>query len=124
MSIEDILRAATSRAETIRVRNVLNPVLWSCAVATPVCGGLAYLLGSDPILRYGFSMLGAVPVLLLATGYLYFMLRDPNRLQSEEFVTRQQELLLLARKSQPPVPARPELAGEADPEARIEEDGP
>ncbi len=124
MSINDVLRAATSRAETIRVRNVLNPVLWGCAVSTPVCGGLAYLLGSDPILRYAFSALGAVPVLLLAVGYIYFMLRDPNRLQSEEFVTRQQELLLLARKFQPPVPAHPELSGDIAPEARIEEDGP
>lgn len=124
MSLEEILRAATSRAETIRVRNVLNPVLWGCAVATPVCGGLAYLFASDPILRYGFSALAGMPVLLLALGYIYFMLRDPDRLQSEEFVTRQQELLALARKARPPVPARPEISGDSASSARIEEDGP
>lgn len=117
MSLEEILRAATSRAEVIRVRNVLNPVLWGCAVATPVCGGLAYLLGSDPVLRYGFATLSAVLILSLPVGYIYFILRDPDRLQSEEFANRKQELLLLARKARSPVPARPELPG-----ARVEED--
>lgn len=124
MSLDEILRAATSRAETIRVRNVLNPALWGCAVATPICGGLAYLFEADPVLRYGFSALAALPVLLLAMGFTYFMLRDPNRLQSEEFVTRQHELLLLARKARPPVPARSELSSDIASSGQIEVDGP
>ncbi len=124
MSLDEILRAAASRAETIRVRNVLNPVLWGCAVATPVCGGLAYLLEGDPILRYGFSATAVVPVLLLAVGYVYFMLRDPDRLQSEEFVSRQQELMLLARKAKPPVPAHLEFPDGRASATYIEEDRP
>jgi hypothetical protein len=124
MSLDEIIRAAASRAETIRVRNVLNPILWGCAVVTPVCGGLAYLLEGDPVLRYGFSAAAIVPVLLLAVSYLYFMLRDPDRLQSEEFVSRQQDLLLLARKAQPPVPANPEHLAAPASITRTEEDRP
>ena len=124
MSLDEVLRAAASRAETVRVRNVLNPVLWGCAVVTPVCGGLAYLLQGDPVLRYGFSATAIVPVLLLAVGYIYFMLRDPNRLHSEEYLARQQELLLLARKSQPPVPAHPQIFDGRASATQIEEDRP
>ena len=124
MSLEDIIRAAAFRAEVIRVRNVLNPVLWGCAVTTPVYGGLAYLHDGDPVLRCGFSAAAVVPVLLLAVGYVYLMFRDPDRLQSEEFASRQQELLLLARKAQPPVPAHPDLSDRRASATQIEEDRP
>ena len=77
------------------MRNAFNPILWGCAVATPTCFLFSAVLREDSILRYGFAVVGA---------YLYFMLRDPDRLQSEEFITRQQELVLLERKGLPPVP--------------------
>ena len=104
MSLQGVIRSVTLRAEAIRVRNAFNPILWGCAVATPTCFLFSAILREDPVLRYGFAVVGALPVLTLVGAYLYFMLRDPDRLQSEEFITRQQELVLLERKGLPPVP--------------------
>lgn len=103
MSLQDVIRGVMFRAEAVRVRNAFNPILWGCAVATPTCFLFSAILRDDLILRYGFAVVGALPVLTLVGAYLYFMLRDPDRLQSEEFITRQQELLLLERKGLPPV---------------------
>ncbi len=109
MSLEEIIRSATSRAGIVRVRNALNPILWTCAVASPLCFGFAYAFGADPILRYGLAGLGTLPIILTLAAYIYFMFRNPDRLQSEEFVLRQQELTIIERKSGPPI----SLDGEA-----------
>lgn len=86
MSLDELVRSATSRAGIIRVRNVLNPLLWLCAVTTPISFLFAYLLGGDAI---------------------------PNRLQSEEFVLRQQELTIIERKRAPPLPLNLDLTDES-----------
>jgi len=113
VSLQEVIRSVTSRAGVVRVRNAFNPILWGCAVATPVCFLAGLLFQSDPILRYGLVALGALPVLPLIAAYLYFMLRDPDRLQSEEFVLRQQELTVTERKGLPTVTHEPRDVDEA-----------
>ena len=103
MSLDELIRSATSRAGVVRVRNVLNPILWLCAVTTPCCFLLPYILGSDAVLRYALASLGSLPVGVGLFSYVYFLLRAPNRLQSEEFVLRQQELTIIERKQAPPI---------------------
>ena len=110
MSLDELVRSATSRAGIVRIRNVLNPILWLCAVTTPSCFLFAYILGSDAILRYALAGLGSLPVGVGLFSYIYFMLRAPNRLQSEEFVLRQQELTIIERKQAPPISLNTDLA--------------
>jgi len=124
VSLQKVIRSVTSRAGVVRVRNAFNPILWGCAVATPVCFLFAGVLGTDPILRYGFAALGGLPVLTLVGAYIYFMLRDPDRLQSEEFVLRQQELTVTERKGLPTVTHEPRDVDEAGSEIVSTEERP
>ena len=112
MSLDELVRSATSRAGIIRVRNVLNPLLWLCAATTPVSFLFADLLGGDAILRYTPVGLGSLPVAVGLAAYTYFMLKDPNRLQSDDFVLRQQELTIVERKHAPPFPLNLDLTDE------------
>lgn len=124
MSLQEVIRSVTSRAGIVRVRNAFNPILWGCAVATPVCFLSGLLFQADPIIRYGLVALGALPVLTLIAAYLYFMLRDPDRLQSEEFVLRQQELTVTERKGLPTVTHEPRDVDEAGSEIVSTEERP
>ena len=122
MSLHEIVRSFTARAGVVRVQNALNGILWGCAVATPVCFVFAAVFCADPILRYGFSALGALPVLTLVVAYIYFMLRDPDRLQSEEHIERQRELLLLERRGHPPVSPSLEVSEDTADVSKINEE--
>ncbi len=102
MSLDELIRSATSRAGVVRVRNALNPLLWLCAVASPLCFGFAYAFSGDPVLRYGLVGLGASPIVAGLVAYLYLMLHHPDRLQSEEFMLRQMEIRITERKRLPP----------------------
>ena len=103
MSLDGLIRSATSRAGVVRVSNVLNSLLWASATATPICFVFSYVFGSDPLLHYGLAGLGSLPILLMLVAYVYFMFRQPDRLQSEEFVLRQQEISIIERKAGPPI---------------------
>ena len=82
----------------VRVSNALNPLLWACALA-PVPWSFAYFFQSDAVLKYGLVGLGALPFVCLAVAYFILLFLDRDRLQSEAFVLRQQELAILERKS-------------------------
>ena len=71
MSLEEVIRSATSRAGVVRVRNALNPLLWSCAIVSPTCWVAAYAFNSDPVLRYAFAGVGALPIAGLLLAYFY-----------------------------------------------------
>lgn len=103
MSLNDLIRHATSRAGVVRVSNVLNSLLWASATATPICFVASYVFGGDPLLHYALAVLGCLPVLLMLGAYVYFMFREPDRLQSEAFVLRQQEISTFERKAGPPI---------------------
>lgn len=98
MSLDEIVRRATSRAGTIRVSNALNPLLWACALA-PAPWVFAYLFQADAVLKYVLVGLGAIPFIGLAVAYFILLFLDRDRLQSEAFVLRQQELAIIERKT-------------------------
>ena len=78
----------------MRVRNVINPLLWLSAVTLPCGIAGAWLFREQavfaaPILATGLaSPLGAI------AAYFYFMVRDPSRLHSEDFLIEHQRLML------------------------------
>jgi len=90
-----------SRAGVVRVRNALNALLWLCAICVPSSLLGLYLFRDDPELKYVFMGLLVGPVITTVMSHFWFLFRDPNRLQSEEFVLRQQELSI-ERKALPP----------------------
>jgi len=116
VKLEDAIKSWTSRAGVVRVRNVLNPLLWLCGLFTPITWLLVYLLRDHPVLHYLFAVAGLVPMFATLVGYFVFANRDPDRLQSEEFVLRQQELLII-RGGRDDAPAQIETEGQELPNA-------
>jgi hypothetical protein len=108
MILYETIKSWTSRAGVVRVRNALNPLLWAAGVLTPMSWIAAYAFRDDAILKYVLVALCALPVLATLGSYLYFMFRNPDRLQSEEFVLRQQELLIVSRSGDGPRPIESE----------------
>lgn len=70
-------------AARISTRSALNPLLWLCAISSPLCFLLATTSGAD--IAIWFLAIGTLPIAASLGAYLYFMLRNPNRLQSEEY---------------------------------------
>lgn len=98
----DHLKALTNRAAVVKVSTALNPILWLTAVVTPT-SLLAAVFSSDAIVQLAALCLAALPVAVAVLAYFIFLFRDPNRLQSEEFQLRQQELILLRKGDDAPI---------------------
>lgn len=80
----------------LNVRSALNPVLWLCGIIVPT-SIIAALLSSGAA-QFALIALAAAPVLVFAVGYVYFMLNDPDKLQSESYQLRKQALELIEEK--------------------------
>jgi hypothetical protein len=47
----------------------MNPLLWVLAISAPTCWVAAYMFRDDPILKYGFAGLGALPIVASIVAY-------------------------------------------------------
>lgn len=71
-------------ANKVATRNILNPLLWLCAIVTPASlVGLPFATGA---LLWVFVFTALVPPLCTLAAYGYWTFKEPNRLQSEEYV--------------------------------------
>jgi hypothetical protein len=82
----------TSATGRIATKSILNPILFLCAIALPSAWGAAIF--SEPPLNYLLFVAGCVPLVVSIWAYIHFAQKDPNRLQSEEFLIQQQALSL------------------------------
>jgi hypothetical protein len=95
---EKIIANAQSAASSLRVKSALNPMLWLCAIVSLPCFVLAYFLrGAEPLDSL-LIYIGAAPIAATILGFLYFMVRDPTKLQSEEYQIRHEALELIKQK--------------------------
>jgi hypothetical protein len=101
MKILDLKRLI-ERAAVVKVDNALNPLLWLTAVVTPVSAVLAAFT-TNPTLASAFFWLAASPVALSALAYFLFLFRDPDRLQSEEYQLKQQQIELFQKGHETPI---------------------
>lgn len=92
------LKSVLNRAAVVRVRNVLNPHLWLTAVATPVSFGFAWLAGFETAAGVFLLGLGCLPVISAIIAYAGYSIVNADRLQSEEFQIKQQELRLVEKQ--------------------------
>jgi hypothetical protein len=101
MRIEDVIGSAISRAGVVRVRSALNPFLW-CFVWTVAFLVAGYFLKDDPVTKYVCLGFAVLPLLVALAVGVFFALKHPDRLQSEEFVIRQRELQMLYKQGASP----------------------
>ncbi len=118
MSLQEIVKAGLSRIETIKTRTALNPLLWLVGLSLPLLLGAAVLI-PDRIVQLTLISLAGSSIFLTFIAFFVTLLRQPERLQSEEFVLRQLEMFLLERKNQPSVPADANIAEELMPEPEV-----
>ncbi len=98
MPFDEVVKSAISRLGVVRVSNALNPLLYMAMVVIPLSWGCAWLFSDDLILKYGFAGLGAFIALAFLALYVWFAVTNPDRLQSEEYLVRKQELSIVERK--------------------------
>jgi hypothetical protein len=93
-----VIRTGTrhhSSVERVSVKNALNPVLWVCGL---ISAPAALALGFAPNPTWVHITLALGPVAVALFAFLFFMFRDPDRLQSESFQLRKQALELIEEK--------------------------
>lgn len=115
MKLEEIIRTGLSRVDIIGVkRTAINPLLWLVGLIAPLSLILAAVIGDQTarLILFGFA---AIPVIFTLIIYVVYMLRDPDRLQSEEYRIRQQALRYLYKKG-----GSTEIVNVANQAARIE----
>lgn len=98
----DVLSEYASGLVRRIVRSALTPALWLCCFA-PVCWGFSYIFSFRPRLEplcIPLGVLGCVLVVPAIWGFVYFALKKPDKLQSEEYQLRQQVLAII-KKSAP-----------------------
>lgn len=93
--LSQVVTTLTETGGRLRVRSALNPILWLCAIITPASLAGAIFV---PDLSGFFVALGFCPVLAAVGGFAYLLLKDPSKLQSEDFQIRQQALELIKSK--------------------------
>jgi hypothetical protein len=85
MNFERIAHFGVSRLERIRVRSALNPIIW-LSVSVPIISWAAAFLFRDQIIFASILIAaGCLPILTAVLAYMILLIRNPDRLQSEEY---------------------------------------
>jgi hypothetical protein len=82
-------------ASGLTVRSALNPALWMCGIVSVPSACIAALV---PEPRWWLIALAVTPVAMTTIGFLYLLLFDRDRLQSENYQIRKQTLELIEQK--------------------------
>jgi hypothetical protein len=85
----------TEAGGRLRVRSALNPALWLCAI---VAGPALWATMAHPNPPAWLGWLVAAPVAIACIGYLYLLVFDRDKLQSEEYQIRKKTLELIEHK--------------------------
>ena len=94
--LERLTRIAQDALVQTKVKSAMNPCLWLCALVVIPSLTFAYL--TTGLMQIAALVLAFIPILLSCVAYLYFMIRDPDKLQSESFQLRKQALGLIEEK--------------------------
>jgi hypothetical protein len=118
MKVEEIVKTGLSRLDVVRVRSVVNPLLWLVGLTMPF-SVLAAVLVDGQLLKLIFLGFSGVSIISTLIAYFIFMFRDPDRLQSEEYQLRQRELRMIYRHGR-----RPDIFDETNQAVRVEAPDP
>lgn len=93
---ERIARFAQEAAVSLNVRSAVNPCLWLCAViSVPALTAACFVAGT---LQTMLLILASIPIVIFAIGYVYFMITDPDKLQSERYQIQKRALEMIHEK--------------------------
>lgn len=90
---------AAEQGGRLRVRSALNPMLWLCSIITIPTMVTAAVLG--PRAPIWLIALALAPVGVALVGFLFLLVIDRDKLQSEEYQLRKRSLELMQAKGDP-----------------------
>jgi hypothetical protein len=94
---EEMLKNLAQDASVrLRVRSALNPLLWLCAIVSLGCFGFAICFSG--VLRVLLVATGITPIVFTCLVGGYFAIKNPEKLQSEDYQLRKQALELIQQK--------------------------
>ena len=96
--MESLFQRMSTRLGVIRVRSAVNPLLWLVALVTPGSFIGAYYFREVSAFSAIFFLIGCIPIFAALVAYFYFMIKDPKKLQSEDYQLRAQMLEILEKK--------------------------
>lgn len=99
---EAIITRVMQAGGRLTVRSALNPILWLCGIIT-VPALIAFSLMSQP--PHWIVWLAFAPVIAAIFGFLFLLLFDRDKLQSENYQIRKMELELIEEKGKPAIEA-------------------
>lgn len=121
--VDQIISNARSAAGTVHVTSALNPLLWLCAIVSLPATVLAFLARSDPFFSCLMLILAGLPVIGAISAYVYFMLKAPDRLQSEDYQIRHEALQIIQNKGSDVSVLPTSISAISNPSASLPNDG-
>jgi len=95
---EEFAQRLDANLKSLSVKSALNPALWLVAVTFGFgLVGLKYFAGDLMVKILLVSAVG-LPILVSCIAFLYFVFRQPERLQSEEYQIKAETLRVLKTK--------------------------
>ena len=91
-----IFSRAIDAGGKLRVRSALNPMLWLCAIVT--VPGLIYLGATQNEVPFFIQVIVFLPVIFALFGFVFLLIFDRDKLQSEDYQIRKQTLELVQEK--------------------------
>lgn len=104
VEFKDILaKRFTESGGRLVVRSALNPALWLCAIVS-MPALLAASFSNNPPWWIGVIISG--PILIAIFGFVYLLIYDRDKLQSEDYQIRKKTLELIEQKGMSsPIPS-------------------
>jgi hypothetical protein len=96
---ETIINRITEAGGRLRVKSALNPALWLCAIVSgPVTVIIMVLMLAGKEIPIWLTTIDLIPVVCAAFGFLYLLIFDRDKLQSEDYQIRKKTLELIQEK--------------------------
>lgn len=86
-----------NKAGTVRVQNILSPLLWLCAICIPT-GTVGLVFADSNLETLLFSILLLLTLFSAVGAYIFFAITDPRRLHSEEYLIKSEQIQLMSKK--------------------------
>jgi hypothetical protein len=102
LKLDDLIKAATSRVETVRVsRTGISPLLWLVGLVT--IPALAFSVWTDnAALRAALIGFAGIPLAAAIIAYFVLLFWRPDMLQSEEYRLKQHAMFMAFRHGATP----------------------
>jgi hypothetical protein len=84
----------------LKVRSALNPILWLCAIVSGPALIIALFRSPPPT---WFIVAIFLPISAAVFGFIFLLLFDRDKLQSEEYQLRKRSLELIEQKGSEPI---------------------